>query len=313
MRILITGGSGFIGAKIARQLAASGHDVCSLDARPPKPCQTATPEQVHSVEGNIHDPGSCHKAVLGAEMVIHSAATHLATKVSRQPLQSIQTNVHGTLNLLNAAANAKVRRFVFLSSAKVYGEPTRLPSSEVDFARPYDSYSLSKMMCEHYCDRFRQETTMETVSVRPFSVYGPDQDLETGYVGMLVRALLEDEDPAFPGQPDFLRDFVHINDVVEVLTRVVHHEGPVPPVLNAGSGRTATLTRLVEIATRLTGRRILPTFIRPHKGTITRTQASLDTVCAALGPISPIHVEQGLEETINAAQAAHTNARCTIA
>ena len=141
--------------------------------------------------------GACEGACRGVDVVIHSAGVHLAPAVSRQPIHAIETNVHGTLNLLKSAAAAGVSRFVFLSSSKVYGEPDRLPSAEDDLPRPCESYGLSKVVCEYYCKRFREEMEMDTVIVRPFSVYGPGQDLETGFVGMIIRSLMGAEGVVF--------------------------------------------------------------------------------------------------------------------
>ena len=232
--ILDTGGLGFIGSKIAATLAERGQEVRILDNRRPcnggKPSNTrrysgksaaqstnfaAGPSPGEAICGDILSVAACDEACRGVDVVIHSAAIHRVPEMRRQ-IHAIETNVHGTLNILKSAVAAGVSRFVFLSSSKVYGEPDRLPSADDDLPRPTIPYGLSKVVGEHYCERFREETEMDTIIVRPFSVYGPGQDLEAGYIGMMIQSLIDAEEPTFPGQPSYLRDFVHIDNVVEI-------------------------------------------------------------------------------------------------
>lgn len=297
MRVLVTGGLGFIGGGIAKALGEGGHSVRILDYGGPDSNTPPEFAEMELVQGDISDEGVCVEACAGIDVVVHSAAVHLALSVTRKPLQSIRTNVHGTLNVLRSAAAAGASRFVFLSSSKVYGEPERLPSVEDDYPRPMEPYGLSKAVCESYCQRFQAESQLRTVVVRPFSAYGPGQNLDTGYVGMLVSAILENEEPALPGQPAYLRDFVHVDDVVQVCVRAALAEGELPAVLNAGSGHTVSLKELVDLASRLSGKRLLPTFLKPQKGTITRTQASMKRTFAAVGLRETVKLEDGLRAT----------------
>lgn len=304
MKVLVTGGLGFLGSRIARSLVEQGQTVRILDLA--DPAEVASPStngattapDVEYVRGDIADESACRRACRTMDLVVHAAAMHLATSVARRPQRSIETNVHGTHNIVRSAAAAGARRLVLLSSAKVYGEPERLPSAEDDLPRPTDTYALSKTVSEYYCQRMQEAAGLDTVVVRPFSVYGPGQDLHTGYIGMLVKAVMDHENPVFPALPTFLRDFVYVDDAVEVCCRAALHDGPLPPVLNAGSGRSVSLRKLVEFTSALCSWRVLPTFVRPPNGTITRTQACLVRSTSTLGLGPRTQLEDGLRETL---------------
>ncbi len=313
--ILVTGGLGFIGSKIAAALAERGQEVRILDTRRlyngGKPSNArrysgksaaqstnfaAGPPPGEVICGDILSVAACDEACRGVDVVIHSAAIHRVPDMRRQ-IHAIETNVHGTLNILKSAVAAGVSRFVFLSSSKVYGEPDRLPSAEDDLPRPTIPYGLSKLVGEHYCERFREETEMDTIIVRPFSVYGPGQDLETGYIGMMIQSLMDAEEPTFPGQPSYLRDFVHIDNVVEICTRIALESGKLHAIFNAGSGSSSSLENMTKLASRLLGQRITPTYIRATGGTITRSQASFARASEICDPSQVIPIEEGLKET----------------
>ena len=297
MRILVTGGNGYLGSRIVSSLVRAGHAVRTLD-------RVAVPEweprqpAIEATHGDITDETVCEEACRDVDVVVHCAAVHLASSVSRQPLLAIRTNVEGTLNMLRGAVKGSVSRFVFLSSAKVYGEPERLPSEEGDVLRPLEPYALSKAVCESYCERFTKEAGLQTVVLRPFSVYGPAQDLETGYVGMIIRALLDQQDPTLPGRPDYLRDFVFVDDVVGVCARSATEPRAMPPVLNVGEGRGVSLARIVDIFSDLTARRILPRYVEPSPGTIMRTEAGMAKTMETFGIRRMTRLEEGLRATL---------------
>jgi UDP-glucose 4-epimerase len=319
MRVLVTGGFGYLGSRIAAAMVEQGPAVRVLDvadpAERPPPSGNAAAEALAGIEyvrGDVASEDTCRAACRTMDVVVHSAAIHQAGSVARRPQRSIEVNVHGTHNVVRGAAAEGASRLVLLSSAKVYGEPERLPSAEDDLPRPTDTYGLSKTVSEYYCQRLREATGLDAVIVRPFSVYGPGQDLSTGYIGMLVKAILDQENPVFPGLPSFLRDFVYVDDAVEVCVRAALHGGPLPGVLNAGSGRSVSLRKLVDLASAICSWRVLPTFVRPARGAITRTQACMDRSRAALGLGPRRQLEDGLRLTLGAFLGEHQCAPARI-
>jgi len=179
MRVSITGGLGFIGAALGATLSDEGHDVRLIDS-----CDGVIAPGMDCIQGSILNPEICRLTCENTDIVIHCAAIHQASMVAKNPPGSIQVNVAGTLNLLRAAIASGVKRFICLSSAKIFGEPERLPSVEADLPRPLDTYALSKAMSEYHCHLLQAQSKMNVVIIRPYSVYGPKQDLNTGYVGM---------------------------------------------------------------------------------------------------------------------------------
>jgi nucleoside-diphosphate-sugar epimerase len=288
MRIVVTGSQGFIGRPLASALAAGGHAVRRADvaggASPPV---------------DVTRESDCGTACEGAEVVIHCAAVHESGAVKADPLRMIAINVRGTLNMLRAAADAGVRRFVLLSTGKVYGEPESLPSHETQLPLPLEPYALAKFVNEEYARRFHAVSRMEVVVVRPFSVYGPEQDLDTGYVGMLLRGLRDGTAVELPAAPTFLRDFVYITDVVELCRRAALSPMPGLTILNAGSGQPTRLDDLVSILGQLTGRQLEVSYKPPGPGTLTRTLAAMNLAAELLDYSPRITLETGLQRTVD--------------
>ena len=300
MRILVTGVRGFIGLAVATAAHAQGHDVVGVDR---SRYGHALPEGLEVIEGDITRP-----AALGVfenvDVVVHSAAIHHTEQIAKEPVTSIQTNLLGTRQMLNSAALSKVRRFVFLSSGKTYGEPLTSPSSEDDLLNPVEPYGLAKAMSEQYCKYYAARSTMRCVSVRPFSVYGPGQDLTAGYIGQLIDASLGGGTVTLSGRPDFVRDFVHVDDVAEVCLAAARTDQPFD-VVNAGSGSSTSLRDLVLEFARLTRQTIDVRYKAARKGTIERTLADIRRELPLLAR-PPISLRFGLSQTIDWFADAHS-------
>ena len=244
MRVSITGGLGFIGAALGSTLSAAGHDVLLTDIRDDDAAAPGT----NYIQGSVLDLEDCHVTCEDMDVVVHCAAIHQASIVAKNPLSSIEINVAGTLNLLNAAIAAGAKRFIYVSSGKVFGEPEKLPSVETELPKPREAYALSKLTGEYYCQLLQAQSKMDIVIVRPFSVYGPEQDLNTGYVGMILQSLRDGSELRLPGRPDYVRDFVHIDDVVRLCSLVTTAPLPGLTDLTSGSGQPTSLHKLVSLA-----------------------------------------------------------------
>jgi UDP-glucose 4-epimerase len=220
---------------------------------------------------------------------------HHTDQIAQGPEKSIEVNLHGTRLMLAMAATSGVRQFINLSSAKVYGEPLSSPSSEDNLLNPVEPYGLAKAMSEEHCKYYAARSSMRCVSVRPFSVYGPGQDLNTGYIGQLIEGWLSRRPVTLSGNPDFVRDFVHVNDVVDVClaaTRVDHSF-----VINAGTGRSTRLKDLVSEFAMLCGDSVEVRYVPARPGTITHTLADMRRGLSLLGR-APISLATGMSQTI---------------
>jgi len=294
MRILVTGGLGFIGNALAAKLRAEGHQVTAMDTR-----ENPDRDSRDFLRGSVLTPADCARACAGADTIVHSAAMHRASAVAANPLSAIELNVKGTTNLLAAAVAAGARRLVFLSTAKVYGDAAVLPSAEDDALEPVETYALSKVAAEHHLHRQAETAGIEIVIVRPFSVYGPGQDLGSGYVGMLLTSLLGQRDVSMPGRAEFRRDFVHIDDVTWLLGAAVSSPSlPHMTILNAGSGESHSLGALLETAASITGKDTAISFRVPSADTLTRSHACLRRCESLLGYRPRYSLRDGLTDTI---------------
>lgn len=293
MRILITGVSGFIGAALARTAVEQGHDVLGVDR---SAGGRALPDAVELIEGDIARPAPFRSAFRGVDLVIHSAAVHQVDQISTSPIRSIEVNLRGTRLMLDTAAQSDVSCFVNLSSAKAYGEPLAFPSCEGDLPNPVEPYGLAKTLGEEYCRRYAACSGMRCVSVRPFSVYGPAQDLSVGYIGQLLDGWQSRRPVKLSGEPRFLRDFVYIDDVVDVCLAVACTEKPYD-IVNAGSGQATSLQSLVADFASLCGDSLQVEYAPASSGTIERTLADITRTLQLLDrPPVPLHT--GLRDTM---------------
>ena len=300
MQALITGGLGFLGRALGSQLETEGHDVRLMDIR------DGAPPEVDHYRGTVLSPEDCQRACEGAETVVHGAAVHQVHSVGYDPLAAAEVNVTGTINLFDAAIKTGTRRFVFLSTSKVYGNSSELPSGEHDPLAPRDVYALSKLAGEHHLRVSQPDTDIEVILVRPFSVYGPGQDLNTGYVGMVLESLLDERRIELPGFPDHKRDFVHLDDVTRLCATVVGAESlPGLTIVNVGSGETVSLAQLVTSASRIVGSDLPIGYRTPPAGTLTRSHANMDYAAARFGFRPAIHLAEGLADTIEWFASAH--------
>jgi len=293
MRISITGGLGFIGTALRSTLANAGQDVRLVDIH-----ESVVTPGIDYLQGSVLNADDCIAACEGADVVIHCAAVHQANEIASSPLSAIEVNVTGTLNLLQAAIVAGVRRFVFLSSAKVIGEPDNIPTGESNLPRPCETYALSKLAGEHYCHALQPGSNMDVVIIRPYSVYGPAQELDTGYVGMILSSLMTGAELRLPGQPDFIRDFIHIDDFTRLCSAAVTATLPAVTTLNAGSGTPTSLRQLVALAAEISGVDLEGHYFSPGRGTLTRMQACIKQAESMLGYQPIVGLREGLSQTI---------------
>jgi nucleoside-diphosphate-sugar epimerase len=298
---LITGGHGLIGHGIRQRLTEAGHKVTVVDLPsfrvPTRPGEAAMSYDL--IEADILDVAEWGDVLDDVDVVVHTAGIHQVDEVARDAVRHIDVNVTGTHKLLVAAEAHGVDRFVYLSSAKVYGHAEGRASAEHDLVAPVESYALGKVVAEHYCAHFARERDLQTTSIRPFSVYGPGQDTHTGYIGALLESLRRGHRVVLPGDPDFVRDFVHIDTVVDLCVRATLSEQAPPLVLNAGSGEATTLAQLVKAFETVTDRRLAVTYRDPRPGTLRFTLADT-ALMREFSSLQMPDLEEGILETVTA-------------
>ena len=302
MRYLVTGGAGFIGSNLVDELVRRGHEVVVLDD-----LSTGHKENLASVrgkidfrEGSITDLNSLHAACRGADYVIHLAARTSVPKSVKDPIESNFVNIDGTLNVLVAARDAKVKRFVFAASSSAYGETPTLPKVESMQPEPISPYGVTKYVGELYAQVFGRVYGLENACVRYFNVFGPRQDPSSQYSGVLSRfmlAVLKGEPVVIYGDGEQSRDFTYVENVVDETLRACETSGASGIVFNGGTGARITLNETVRLLEKITGRKIPAKYESPRAGDIRDSQADIDLARHVLGYEPRVLFEEGLRRT----------------
>jgi UDP-glucose 4-epimerase len=304
MRVLVTGGAGFIGSHLAARLAMLGHDVRILDnlATGHRSNVLAAGEGVELVEGDIQSYERVHNAVAGCDVVFHQAALPSVSRSVQDPLTSNATNVTGTLNVLLASRDAGVRRVVFASSSSIYGAEAELPAREEAAPRPISPYATAKLACEGYCRTFNEVYGLETIALRYFNVYGPRQDPRSEYAAVIpsfINALLAGDAPTIFGDGKQSRDFTFVDDVVEANVLAMDAPDVAGQVINVAHGERTTLNGLLEELQAITDVSVDPTYAPPRAGEVRHSLADNGRARSVLGWEPQVDLREGLARTVD--------------
>jgi nucleoside-diphosphate-sugar epimerase len=304
VKVLVTGGGGFIGSHIVDRLLAEGHDVRVLDnfATGRRENLLDVVAEIEVVEGDIQSYERVHNAVAGCEVVLHQAALPSVPRSVQDPLTSNATNVTGTLNLLLAARDSGVRRVVYASSSSIYGANPELPKHEALLPQPISPYAVAKLAGEGFCRSFHEVFGLETVSLRYFNVFGPRQDPLSQYAAVIpnfITALLEGRAPIVFGDGEQSRDFTYVGNVVEGNVLAMTAEGAAGKTLNMAAGDRTTLNELLEHLRRLIGSDLEPRYEAPRLGDVKHSQADVSAAERVLGFRPLVSVEEGLRLTLD--------------
>jgi UDP-glucose 4-epimerase len=309
-RFLVTGGAGFIGSNLVEALLRRGDDVRALDdlSTGRRENLAAAAEWAREgggsfelVEGDIRDAGICAAAVEGTDYVLHQAAVPSVQRSVQDPLLSHQVNVDGTLNLLLAAREQQVRRFVMASSSSLYGESETLPKVETMAPEPISPYGLQKLAAESYCLMFHRLYGLPTAALRYFNVFGPRQDPTSEYSAVIPRfltAVRDGKPPTIYGDGGQTRDFTFVENVVRI-NLLACEAGPeaLGRAYNVGCGERISLNELVEAIGKLAGRAVEPVYAEARPGDIRHSLAAIDLAAEHLGFRAETGLAEGLERT----------------
>jgi UDP-glucose 4-epimerase len=304
MRVLVTGGGGFIGGHLVERLCAEGHDVRVVDNFSTGLRENLEPVEgdIDLVEGDIQSYERAHNAIRGCEVVFHHAALPSVLRSTQDPLTSNSTNVVGTLNVLLAARDEGVRRVVYASSSSVYGANEQLPKQEDLQALPISPYAVAKLAGEGYCRSFHRVYGLETVALRYFNVFGPRQNPDSDYAAAIprfVRAFLDDESPTVYGDGEQSRDFTYVGNVIDANLRAASAEGAPGRTYNIASGDRITLNRLLDELRALTGRDLPARYEDARPGDVRHSQADLTRAATELGYEPAVSLSEGLQLTVD--------------
>jgi UDP-N-acetylglucosamine/UDP-N-acetyl-alpha-D-glucosaminouronate 4-epimerase len=302
MRYLVTGGAGFIGSNTVDELVRLGHDVVVLDdlttGKAENLAQVKT--KIKLMQDSITNLDALREACRGVDCVIHLAAQTSVPRSVKDPIETNLINVNGTLNVLVAARDVKVKRVVFASSCAVYGKTSVLPIRESTGLAPISPYGLSKQVGEAYGRMFQEMYGLEFVSLRYFNVFGPRQDPGSPYSGVLSvfnAALLGGTQPTVYGDGEQSRDFVYVENVVEANLLAAEAKGAAGLDFNIGTGNRCTLNQTLALLEKITGRPAQAKYAAPHEGDIRDSQADIGLAQGVLAYHPRIGFEEGLKKT----------------
>jgi nucleoside-diphosphate-sugar epimerase len=302
MRYLVTGGAGFIGSNIVDELVRRGASVVVLDdlSAGKESNLAGVRDQIDLHVGSITDLATTQKACEGADYVIHLAARTSVPRSVKDPIESNRVNIDGTLNVLVAARDAKVKRLVYAASSSAYGETPTLPKVETMAAAPISPYGVTKYVGELYAQVFGRVYGLENASIRFFNVFGPRQDPTSQYSGVLSRfmlAILDGQTPVIYGDGQQSRDFTFVSNVVDEVLRASEAPGASGRVFNGGTGARITLNQVLQQLGQITGKAISAKHEPERNGDIRDSQADISLARGVLGYEPKVMFEEGLRRT----------------
>lgn len=308
-KILVTGGAGFIGSHIVERLLKEGISVVVLDNFSSgkrdnllfvNSCLLKD-GQYKLIEGDIRDYSVCCNACKGVDVVLHQAALRSVPKSMDNPYEYNDVNINGTLNVLKAAKECKVKRVVFASSSSIYGDTDKFPEKEITYPLLISPYALTKLTGEYYCRIFSHNFGLETVSLRYFNVYGQRQALDDEYAVVIpkfIDCMLKGKQPPIYGTGQQSRDFTYIDNVVEANILATIVKGVSGEVFNVASGEDYSILELVKILNKIMNKSIKAVFMPPRQGDVFKTLADISKIKKLLGYEVKVDFKEGMKRTV---------------
>jgi len=303
-KVLVTGGAGFIGSNLVRGLLERGDSVRVLDNFSTGNRTNLVGLDVEVVEGELRSYERVHNAVRGVEAVFHLGALGSVPRSVQDPLTSGAVNVEGTLNVLLAARDERVRRVVYSSSSSVYGSSGDLPRTEGMPADPISPYGVAKLAAERYCVSFsRVYESFESVVLRYFNVFGPRQSPLSQYaavVPLFITTIAAGRPITIEGDGEQSRDFTYVSNVVDATIRAADAEGVSGRIFNVAAGSPATVNQVAELIGSILGRPVERESAPPRAGDIRDSWADVSAARETFGYETTVGLEEGLRLTADA-------------
>jgi len=303
MRFLVTGGAGFIGSHIVDALVGNGDTVRIIDDFSSGRMENlqGVLNKIELIKGDIRNKELVAKAVEGVDYVLHQAALRSVPKSLANPELYNDVNINGTLNILTASRDAKVKRVVMASSSSIYGDIDKLPEKEDFLPQLISPYGLTKLAGEYYSRIFSKIYGLETVNLRYFNVFGPRQSLENEYAVVIpkfITCILNDVPPPIHGDGKQTRDFTYVANVVQANIKSATTPGIKCEVFNIACGKAYSVLDIVKYVNKILGKNILPALGPIRAGDAKHTLADISKVKKLIGFKPEIGFEEGLRKTI---------------
>jgi len=309
-KYLVTGGAGFIGSNIVKELVRLKGLTQKVDSiRVLDNFITGNREnlkpflsKIELIEGDIRDKELLGKAMKDIDFVLHLAALRSVAKSVEDPVETHDVNATGTLNLLIAAKEAGVRRFIYSSTCAAYGDAKKFPQKESDEVAPISPYGASKLAGEIYCRVFAKTLGLETVCLRYFNVYGPRQNPESKYSSVVpgfIFDIIKDKTPVIDWDGKQSRDFVFVKDVVQANLLAIKAKNARSEVFNIGNGRATTIYDILIQIEKALGKKIPPKFGPKRVGDVRKVYSDISKARRILGFKPAFNLEKGLKLTVD--------------
>ena len=309
MKYLVTGSAGFIGSNLVKFLLDNGHHVVGLDNFSTGFSKNLDFTKTHShqqnfsfIEGDIQNLNDCNLAVKDVDFVLHQAALGSVPRSLEEPLIYESNNIRGTLNMLVAARDAGVKRFVLASSSSVYGDTPVLPKVETMTPHPLSPYAISKLTGEHLCHVFYRSFGLPTIALRYFNVFGPQQDPNSQYAAVIpkfITATIENEPLTIHGDGEQTRDFTFIQNVIDAnLAACVSDKNSFGKFYNIGCSSNISINELAKLIIKLNNSESSINYTPPRPGDVKDSFADINLSKELLKLTSFVSLEDGLAETI---------------
>jgi UDP-N-acetylglucosamine/UDP-N-acetyl-alpha-D-glucosaminouronate 4-epimerase len=317
MRYLVTGGAGFIGSNTVDELVRRGDSVVVLDdlSSGKEDNLAEIRNKITFIKGTITDIEVVRKAMHEAEYVLHLAARTSVPRSVKDPIETNKINIDGTLNVLVAAKELKVKRVVFAASSSAYGETPTLPKVETMQPQPISPYGVTKFVGELYGQTFGRCYGLENVALRYFNIFGPRQDPSSPYSGVLARfctAFLEETQPLVFGDGEQTRDFTYVENAVQANLLACEAPNVSGKVFNVGVGGRVSLNGVLRELGKITGKTLEAKYDPPRDGDIRDSQADISQAKEFLRYDPQVSFEEGLARTFEWYRATQTKAAAKL-
>ncbi len=306
MKYLVTGGAGFIGSNIVKELLKQGQDVRILDNFATGKRENILPlinnPHLTVIEGDLRSFHIVRTAVKGVDFILHQGALPSVPRSINDPITTNDVNILGALNILEAAKEFRVKRVICASSSSIYGNSETLPKIETMPVNPMSPYALTKYAQERYCQIYYNLYGLETVALRYFNVFGPNQDPTSQYSAVIpkfIKLMREDKEPVIYGDGTQSRDFTYVDNVVFANILACIAEKAAGEVINVACGKSYTLLDLIKMINEILGKNIEPHFAPERAGEVKHSLADINKAEGLLGYEVKVDFKEGLARAID--------------
>ncbi len=303
-KLLVTGGAGFIGSNICKELISQGCFVRVVDnlLTGKKSNLASVIDKIDFIQADMGDADVAQSAMKDIDVVLHQGALPSVPRSVDDPALTHRHCVDATFALLLAARGAGVKRFVYAASSSAYGDTPSLPKVETMTPMPLSPYAAAKLVGEYYCSVFYEVFGLETISLRYFNVFGPQQDPASQYAAAIpafVTAILKDEPPTIYGDGEQSRDFTYVDNVVEANLLAARAKQTKGEVINIACGEAVTVNAIIDMINDLLSRDIKPNYTDPRPGDVKHSLADITLAQKLIGYKTKVPFKQGLQLAIN--------------